>query len=94
MQFLDRDELALFTFQNDFLRPFVSIMRQSHAVEIRELILRCLSQMVLARVNNVKSGWKSMFMVFTTAANDADPTIVRPDHRSLSLLPLSLPLIL
>lgn len=30
------------------------------AVEIRELILRCLSQMVLARVNNVKSGWKSM----------------------------------
>jgi hypothetical protein len=25
-------------------------------------------QMVLARVTNVKSGWKSMFMVFTTAA--------------------------
>lgn len=38
------------------------------AVEIRELIIRCLSQMVLARVNNVKSGWKSVFMVFTTAA--------------------------
>jgi hypothetical protein len=47
------------------------------AVEIRELIIRCLSQMVLARVNNVKSGWKSMFMVFTTAAGDPDPTIVR-----------------
>ncbi|KAF5835547.1 hypothetical protein DUNSADRAFT_7246 [Dunaliella salina] len=47
------------------------------AVEIRELIIRCLSQMVLARVNNVKSGWKSMFMVFTTAAGDKDPTIVR-----------------
>lgn len=46
------------------------------AVEIRELIIRCLSQMVLARVNNVKSGWKSMFMVFTTAAGDQDPTIV------------------
>jgi Tfp pilus assembly protein PilV len=26
--------------------------------------------MVLARVTNVKSGWKSMFMVFTTAAGD------------------------
>jgi len=38
------------------------------AVEIRELIIRCLSQMVLARVHNVKSGWKSVFMVFTTAA--------------------------
>jgi Domain of unknown function (DUF1981) len=33
--------------------------------------------MVLARVGNVKSGWKSMFMVFTTAASDEAPTIVR-----------------
>ena len=47
------------------------------AVVIRELIIRCLSQMVLARVANIKSGWKSMFMVFTTAAGDNDPTIVR-----------------
>ena len=38
---------------------------------------RCVSQMVLARVGNVKSGWKSMFMVFTTAAGDEQPTIVR-----------------
>jgi brefeldin A-inhibited guanine nucleotide-exchange protein len=45
-------------------------------VEIRELIIRCVSQMVLARVNNVKSGWQSMFMVFTTAAGDPDPNIV------------------
>ena len=35
-----------------------------------------MSQMVLARVNNVKSGWQSMFMVFTTAAGDPDPNIV------------------
>lgn len=77
MKFLERDELANYTFQNDFLRPFVVVMRQSQAVEVRELILRCLSQMVLARVTNVKSGWKSMFMVFTTAAADRDPMIVR-----------------
>ena len=38
---------------------------------------RCVSQMVLARVSNVKSGWKSMLMVFTTAANDESPMIVR-----------------
>lgn len=68
MKFLERDELANYTFQNDFLKPFVIVMRQSKAVEIRELIIRCVSQMVLARVANVKSGWKSMFMVFTTAA--------------------------
>ena len=33
--------------------------------------------MVLARVTNVKSGWKSMFMVFTTAASDESQMIVR-----------------
>ena len=43
----------------------------------RVLTCRCVSQMVLARVSNVKSGWKSMFMVFTTAAGDEQPTIVR-----------------
>ena len=74
MKFLERDELANYTFQKDFLKPFVVVMRQSKAVEIRELIIRCVSQMVLARVNNVKSGWKSMFMVFTTAAGDETTT--------------------
>ncbi len=29
MQFLERDELANYTFQNDFLRPFVVVMRLS-----------------------------------------------------------------
>ncbi len=40
MKFLERDELANYTFQNDFLKPFVVVMRQSKAVEIRELIIR------------------------------------------------------
>ncbi len=29
MKFLERDELTNYTFQNDFLRPFVVVMRQS-----------------------------------------------------------------
>ena len=41
------------------------------------LMCRCVSQMVLARVKNVKSGWKSVFMVFTTAASDESQMIVR-----------------
>ncbi|KAF5466947.1 hypothetical protein F2P56_016825 [Juglans regia] len=78
MKFLDREELANYNFQNEFMKPFVIVMRKSSAVEIRELIIRCVSQMVLSRVNNVKSGWKSMFMVFTTAAYD--------DHKNIVLL--------
>jgi brefeldin A-inhibited guanine nucleotide-exchange protein len=64
MKFLEREELANYNFQNEFMKPFVVVMRKSRAVEIRELIIRCVSQMVLARVNHVKSGWKSMFMVW------------------------------
>eukprot|EP00217_Crustomastix_stigmatica_P006110 CAMPEP_0183807166 /NCGR_PEP_ID=MMETSP0803_2-20130417/40777_1 /TAXON_ID=195967 /ORGANISM="Crustomastix stigmata, Strain CCMP3273" /LENGTH=1848 /DNA_ID=CAMNT_0026051939 /DNA_START=183 /DNA_END=5729 /DNA_ORIENTATION=+ len=76
MKFLERDELANYTFQNDFLKPFVVVMRQSNALEIRELIVRCMSQMVMARVSNVKSGWKTMFMVFTIAATDGQRGLV------------------
>ena len=40
-KFLERDELANYSFQNDFLKPFVIVMRLSKALEIRELIIRC-----------------------------------------------------
>ena len=40
-KFLERDELANYSFQNDFLKPFVIVMRLSRALEIRELIIRC-----------------------------------------------------
>ncbi|GJZ38549.1 brefeldin A-inhibited guanine nucleotide-exchange protein 2-like protein [Tanacetum coccineum] len=76
MKFLEREELSNYNFQNDFMKPFVIVMRKSSAVEIRELIIRCVSQMVLSRVNHVKSGWKSMFMVFTAAASDDQKNIV------------------
>lgn len=76
MKFLEREELANYNFQNEFLRPFVIVMQKSSSAEIRELIVRCLSQMVLSRVSNVKSGWKSVFLVFTTAAADERKSIV------------------
>ncbi|KAK7320830.1 hypothetical protein VNO77_30669 [Canavalia gladiata] len=76
MKFLEREELANYNFQNEFLRPFVIVMQKSNCTEIRELIVRCISQMVLSRVSNVKSGWKSVFMVFTAAAADERKNIV------------------
>lgn len=77
MKFLERDELGNFSFQNDFLRPFVAVMRQADLVETREMVVRCMAQMVQARVGNIKSGWKPMFMVFTAAARDRQQQIVR-----------------
>ncbi|KAK8941983.1 Brefeldin A-inhibited guanine nucleotide-exchange protein 2 [Platanthera guangdongensis] len=75
-KFIEREELANYNFQNEFLKPFVIVMRKSRAVEIREVIIRCVSQMVLASANCVKSGWKSMFMIFTTASYDDHKNIV------------------
>ncbi|XP_019086127.1 PREDICTED: brefeldin A-inhibited guanine nucleotide-exchange protein 4-like isoform X2 [Camelina sativa] len=76
MKFLEREELANYHFQHEFLRPFVVVMQKSSSAEIRELIVRCVSQMVLSRVSNVKSGWKNVFTVFTTAALDERKNIV------------------
>ncbi|KAK6916848.1 Sec7 domain [Dillenia turbinata] len=76
MKFLEREELGNYNFQNEFLRPFVIVMQKSNSAEIRELIVRCISQIVLSHVNNVKSGWKSVFMVFTAAAADVRKNIV------------------
>ncbi|KAF2587535.1 hypothetical protein F2Q70_00033902 [Brassica cretica] len=76
MKFLEREELANYHFQHEFLRPFVVVMQNSSSAEIRELIVRCVSQMVLSRVSNVQSGWKSVFTVFTTAAIDERKNIV------------------
>ncbi|XP_074583100.1 brefeldin A-inhibited guanine nucleotide-exchange protein 1-like [Curcuma longa] len=76
MKFLEREELANYNFQNEFLRPFLVVMQNSSSSEIRELIVRCISQMVMSRVNHVKSGWKSVFMVFTVAATDERKSIV------------------
>jgi len=77
VKFLDRDELANYNFQNEFLRPFIILIRRSQNTEIRELVIRCVSQMVLARASNIKSGWKSVFMVLTSAASDKSAHIVR-----------------
>ncbi|EPS69736.1 hypothetical protein M569_05025 [Genlisea aurea] len=76
MKFLEREELANYNFQNEFLRPFVVVIQKSSSTEIRELIVRCISQMVLVRFNNIKSGWKSVFLVFTVAAADKRKSIV------------------
>ncbi|XP_051130955.1 brefeldin A-inhibited guanine nucleotide-exchange protein 1-like [Andrographis paniculata] len=76
MKFLEREELGNYNFQNEFMKPFVVVMQSSSSPEIRELIVRCISQMVLSRFSNIKSGWKSVFMVLTAAAADERKTIV------------------
>ncbi|PRP78307.1 brefeldin A-inhibited guanine nucleotide-exchange protein [Planoprotostelium fungivorum] len=76
-KFLEKTELANYHFQKEFLKPFELIMANQSDVAIRDMVIRCLSNMVLARSHNIRSGWKSIFVVFTVAATDHDEAIVR-----------------
>ncbi|EFJ29009.1 hypothetical protein SELMODRAFT_410926 [Selaginella moellendorffii] len=80
-QLADRDELANYNFQSQFMWPFVIIMQRSASVEIQEFIIRCVSQMVC----NVRSGLKITFIVtkfsesrycLIVAVTDRDSAIV------------------
>ena len=70
MRFMEIEELPGFKFQKDFLKPFEHVMANSSAVTVKDMVLRCLIQMIQARGDNIRSGWKTMFGVFTVAARD------------------------
>lgn len=76
MRFLEIGELPGFRFQKDFLKPFEHIMANSTVALVKDMVLRCLIQMIQARGDNIKSGWKTMFGVFTVAAKEPYEGIV------------------
>lgn len=76
MRFMEIEELPGFKFQKDFLKPFEHVMANSSAVTVKDMVLRCLIQMIQARGQNIRSGWKTMFGVFTVAAREPYETIV------------------
>ncbi|MGH0145720.1 UNVERIFIED_CONTAM: hypothetical protein FKN15_024671 [Acipenser sinensis] len=76
MKFLEKGELANFRFQKDFMRPFEHIMKKNKSPTIRDMVIRCIAQMVNSQAVNIRSGWKNIFSVFHQAASDHDETIV------------------
>lgn len=78
MRFMELEELPGFKFQKDFLKPFEHVMANSSAVTVKDMVLRCLIQMIQARGENIRSGWKTMFGVFTVAAREPYGRSVAP----------------
>ncbi|XP_046858092.1 brefeldin A-inhibited guanine nucleotide-exchange protein 1-like isoform X3 [Xenia sp. Carnegie-2017] len=76
MKFLEKGELPNFRFQKDFLRPFEYIVKKNSSSTIRDMVVRCVTQMVHSQAANNKSGWKNVFSVFHLAASDHDEGIV------------------
>ena len=76
MRFMEIEELPGFKFQKDFLKPFEHVMANSNVVTVKDMVLRCLIQMIQARGDNIRSGWKTMFGVFAVAAQEQYASIV------------------
>ncbi|GBM40043.1 Brefeldin A-inhibited guanine nucleotide-exchange protein 1 [Araneus ventricosus] len=76
MKFIQMGEFSNFRFQKDFLRPFEHIMKNNRSPTIRDMVVRCIAQMVNSECQKIKSGWKNIFSVFHMAAADEDETIV------------------
>ncbi|CAI6232751.1 unnamed protein product [Periconia digitata] len=76
MKFMEIEELPGFKFQKDFLKPFEHIIGNTNHVSVKDMVLRCLIQMIQARGENIRSGWKTMFGVFTVAAREPYEGIV------------------
>ncbi|KJX92259.1 guanyl-nucleotide exchange factor (Sec7) like protein [Zymoseptoria brevis] len=76
MRFMEIEELPGFKFQKDFLKPFELILSNASQVAVKDMVLRCLIQMIQARGDMIRSGWKTMFGVFTVAAREPYESIV------------------
>ncbi|CAD6504656.1 BgTH12-00162 [Blumeria graminis f. sp. triticale] len=76
MRFMEIEELPGFQFQKDFLKPFEHVMSNSTVIAVKDMALRCLIQMIQARGENIRSGWRTMFGVFTVAAKEPYEGIV------------------
>eukprot|EP00547_Thalassionema_nitzschioides_P000436 CAMPEP_0194204202 /NCGR_PEP_ID=MMETSP0156-20130528/3798_1 /TAXON_ID=33649 /ORGANISM="Thalassionema nitzschioides, Strain L26-B" /LENGTH=2109 /DNA_ID=CAMNT_0038930161 /DNA_START=16 /DNA_END=6345 /DNA_ORIENTATION=- len=75
-KFLEKPELSEFNFQRIFLRPFLQLMENSRTREdIRELILRCVDNMIRTISHNLRSGWKIFFSILTASARDPSERI-------------------
>ncbi|KAJ6283335.1 hypothetical protein J3E71DRAFT_378802 [Bipolaris maydis] len=66
MKFMEIEELPGFKFQKDFLKPFEHIINNTNVVSVKDM----------ARGENIRSGWKTMFGVFTVAAREPYEGIV------------------
>jgi brefeldin A-inhibited guanine nucleotide-exchange protein len=84
IRFLEIEELPGFKFQKDFLKPFEHVMSNSSNIKVKDMILSCLIQMIQAKGENIRSGWRTMFGVFTVAAREPFESIVNLAYENVT----------
>lgn len=81
MRFLDIDELSHFKFQKEFLKPFEFIFLQVESFEVKDMVLECINNMILAKADHIKSGWKTIFGVLTAAAKERKDSLITKAYK-------------
>lgn len=70
-KFLEKPELTDFNFQRLFLKPFLFIMENPGSREdIKELVLRCVDNIIRTLAHNLRSGWKIFFSILMLSSSD------------------------
>jgi len=70
VKFLQKDELSGFNFQLQFLEPFEDIMVHSKDSDLKDLVLRCMENVVLSRSEHLRSGWRIILNVISVGGQD------------------------
>ncbi|KAI5949000.1 SEC7 [Candida theae] len=81
MRFFEIEELANFKFQKQFLKPFEYVIIHNRSLEVKDMVLECINNMILARASQIKSGWKTIFNVLTAAAKENKETLVMKSYK-------------
>ena len=58
----------------------------SRCLTIRDMVVRCVAQMVNSQAASIKSGWKNIFSVFRLAAADRDEGVVELAFQTTSTI--------
>ncbi|GEQ71068.1 hypothetical protein JCM33374_g4749 [Metschnikowia sp. JCM 33374] len=75
------EELAHFKFQKEFLKPFQHIIVHNNSSEVKDMVIECINNMVLAKASRIKSGWKTIFEVLTVAAKSKKDVLVTKAYK-------------
>ena len=77
-KFLQKDEISVYHFQKEFLKPFENILiNNMNVYRTKEYVITCIANLVLAEATSIKSGWRIIFNIFQLAAEDSSPDIIR-----------------
>ncbi len=76
-KFLQKDEISVYLFQKEFLKPFENILiNKMNVYRIKEYVINCITNLLLAKSASIKSGWRIIFNIFQVAVEDSSPDII------------------